>query len=328
MQFFLPLVNGTAIQLHYWFNDNTHNMDAFLQNKCELELLNIFKAIAESLGEDIAIETEPIGEGGLRRWFKLIGKSENKSPIVTTAIITALFTSVVITPIGTSITKIVEKVIDKAFEDDEEKQLNQEKIKAEIENIKTDTELKKQQLQKNHIVVKRRSNFYENLSKYPKITNISFVIQDENKNNLSKEISISKHEFEEFILISDELEPLELNNAIIEIVSPVLKKGNYKWKGIYNGEIISFNMKSNEFKALVQNGTVEFKNGTTIKCFLEIKRKINNEGIEEYTEYNIIRVNEYFDTVKPIETNEGKKYRRSQEAQQNQINLFDNTEND
>lgn len=38
------------------------------------------------------------------------------------------------------------------------------------------------------------------------------------------------------------------------------QKGNYQWRGIYNGEALSFNMKSNEFKTLVQSGNIEFKN--------------------------------------------------------------------
>jgi len=87
-------------------------------------------------------------------------------------------------------------------------------------------------------------------------------------------------------------EPIVDENAIIEIVSPILKKGNYKWRGIYKGVPLSFNMKSNEFKTLVQTGKVEFKNGSTINCVLEINRKMNSDGEEIITGYDIISVNE------------------------------------
>ena len=71
---------------------------------------------------------------------------------------------------------------------------------------------------------------------------------------------IKREEFQKYILVSNELETFVDEKAIVEIVSPVLKKGNYQWRGIYNGEALRFNMKSNEFKTLVQSGNIEFKN--------------------------------------------------------------------
>jgi hypothetical protein len=116
---------------------------------------------------------------------------------------------------------------------------------------------------------------------------------------------------------------LEIENAIIEIISPVLKSGKFKWKGIYNGEVLSFNMLAEDFKQMVQNRTVEFKNGTTIRCHLEIKRKLNSEGEEENTDYNIIAVHEFFD-----ETNVGsvlpkKKAKQKRSDQNQQLGLFE-----
>ena len=126
--------------------------------------------------------------------------------------------------------------------------------------------------------------------------------------------------------MSDDLEPLEIEKAEIEIISPVLKKGKYKWTGYYKGEVISFNMHSNEFKTLVQSGEIEFKNGSSINCFLKIKRKIDNEGIEKIVGYDVERVHFYFQNEEPIETSEGKQYRRVKEAEKNQTRLFDSDE--
>ena len=68
----------------------------------------------------------------------------------------------------------------------------------------------------------------------------------------------------------------------------VLKKGKYKWSGIYNGEVIQFTMKSNEFKTLVQTGQIVFKNGSSINCHLlthkksMLKEKLESQGTRSY----------------------------------------------
>lgn len=118
------------------------------------------------------------------------------------------------------------------------------------------------------------------------------------------------------------MRPVEVEEAVIEVIAPVLKKGNYKWIGIYQGEPISFSMKSDEFKALVQNGQVEFKNGSSINCHIQIKRKINSEGLVMNVGYEVMRVNNYFENEHPIETKEGKHHRQIKEAQKAQLKLF------
>lgn len=155
---------------------------------------------------------------------------------------------------------------------------------------------------------------------------VSFVVENNFNQQVTDETFINRINFKEFVLVTDELESEKIEDALIEIVSPVLKKGNYKWRGVYNDATISFNMKSNEFKTLVQTGQVEFKNGSSINCLLEIKRRINNEGLIEITDYNIIRVDSYFEHNKTIETSEGNQYRKKVEADKNQMNLF-NSEN-
>ncbi len=318
----LSLLNASTLELHYWFIDKSHSMNAVVQNKCEYEFLAIVKEVAAVFDSEMVIETEPFEDGGLRRIFKLVSKSEKKSATITTAIITALVTGILITPITTTITKATEKVIEHFFEDKELKDLEKEKLKEEIKNLKTDTEIKRQQLNQSHVLVKRRSNFFETLEDYPKVNQISIVIEDGVKNRISGEHFIERKNFKNYIVVSDVLEPKEINDIEIEIISPVLKKGNFKWRGLYNGEIISFNMKSSEFKTLVQTGQVEFKNGSSINCLLEIESKINNEAVVQITNYNILRVNKYFEHDRPIETSEGKQYRQKQDADKMQTKLI------
>jgi len=309
----ISLINANTVELHYWLNDGTHSMDAFIQNKCEYEFLGILKEIISVFDAEIIVETEPLADGGIIRWFKIISKKGKQE--IKIGVITGVLIAVIATPITTSLSKSIEVVIEKITEDSELKDLEKENLRLEIE-------LKRQEIEKNNTIAKKKSNFYETLEKYPKVIEISVSVEDNNNNKIFEESIIKREDYKQHILISDILEPIEIDNAIIEIISPVLKKGDYKWRGIYEGEVKSFNMKSNEFKTIVQSGEIEFKNGSAIKCLLEIERRVNSEGMEQIIGYNIIRVNEYFENDTPIETPEGKKYRQKQEADKRQLKLF------
>jgi len=304
----LPEIKGSSVELHYWFSDKLHKMDAVVQNKCEAELLSIIKTVATELGVTINIETEPIGEGGLKRWFKIVNKRTNLKKLFTTEVITAVFTSLMASPPDDSV------VIAGG---------NQTGGGNELDYSQLNVTLKEKELDKNTVVLKRRSNFYQQLLKYARLEKVSFVIQDGDKINQSKDYIIEKEKFNKYILKTDKLESVEVDDAVIEIISPVLKTGNYRWRGLYEDSAIIFTMKSNEFKTLVQTGGIEFKNGTSIKCQLEMKRKINIQGIEVITEYNILGVNEYYNSDIPsIQTKEGRAKKKKQPLVVQQLDLF------
>lgn len=310
---------GNTLEIHYYFGDESHSMDATVENRCEYEVLGIIKEISRVFAVDITVETEPLAEGGLKKWLKVVSKAENKTGNITTAVIVFMLTVLLTTPL----TQVSEKLIDKLFEDTELRELEKEKLKLEVEELQKKALKDAQEIEKNILIKKKKSNFYETLDNYPKVKQVSYSVTDEEKKNYSVEKLINKSEFKTFILVSDDLEPLEDEKAIIEIISPVLKKGKYKWTGYYKGEIISFYMKSNEFKTLVQNGKIEFKNGSSIDCFLTIRKKIDNEGIEKIVGYDVSRVNLYFENEEPIETKEGRKHRRAREADERQFRLFE-----
>ena len=322
----LSLLQGNTIELHYWFDNDSHTMDAVVQNRCEYEFLGVLKEIAAKFNADVIIETEPLAEGGLRRWFKIIAKEESLRATITTALLAALIAGVFITPITTTITKVTEKIIEEIFEDKEVKELEKEKLKLEIDKLRQEIQQNNQLLNQNSLIKKKKSNFYETLENYPKVNKVSFVLEDNNKIPLSDDKTVLRKNFKEFVLVSDDLEPIEFETAIIEIISPVLKKGNYKWMGIYDGISIPFNMKSNEFKTLVQTGDIQFKNGTSINCFLVVRKKIDNEGVEKTVGYDVLRVNNYFENDQPTETPEGKHYRQKKETDKLQMKLFADNE--
>jgi len=310
---------SNTLEIHYYFNDQSHSMNANVQNRCEYEVLGIIQEVSRLFAVDITIETEPIANGGLKKWLKVVNKGENKSATISTAVIVAFLTVLLTTPIA----KVTEKLIDKVFEDTEFLEGEREKQKLEIEELKRNALKDAQEIENNTLIKKKKSNFYETLEKYPKVEKVSYSITDDEKTTIVEEKFVTKQEFKKYILVSDDLEPLEIEEAEIEIISPVLKKGKYKWTGYYKGEPISFYMKSNEFKTLVQTGQIEFKNGSSINCFLNIRKKVNNEGIETIVGYDVIRVNSYYQNEKPIETSEGKKHRRKKEADDSQFDLFE-----
>lgn len=297
-------------------------MDAFIQNKCEHEFLGILREIAVKFNAEITVETEPIGEGGLRRWFKVISKEENKKGTITTAVIVALITVILTTPLS----KGMEKIIDKIFEDTEMHDLEKEKIKLEIEKLKQELYKGEQEIESSILIKKKKSNFYSYLEDYSKVGQFAIVSQDDSKTAIEEKI-IERNSFKDYILVSDELEPEEINDAVIEIISPVLKKGGYKWMGIFQGKVIPFSMRSNEFKALVQSGNIQFKNGTAINCHLILHKLVDNEGLVKVHKYEVTLVNSYFENDKPIETPEGKTYRQKREADEKQYKLFNKEDN-
>lgn len=318
----VSILFANSIELHYWFNDDSHTMNAVVFNKCEYEFLGIAKELALKLKIDIEIETEPLANGGLRSWFTF--KSKDKLDIKK-ALFIFILTNVLMAPITTTLDVITRQAIETFFEDSEIRELKKKKEKAELEydiaKIESETKLLCRTIDEN-VVKKKKSNYYENVEKYQKVKDISVSIAD-NAKTIIQENRISRAEFGQYILSSDDLEPEVNENATIEIVSPVLKKGKYKWVGIYNGEVIQFSMKSNEFKTLVQTGRIEFKNGSSIECLLIANKKINNEGEVKITGYEVVRVDNIFNNGTPTETPEGRINRRKKEADSKMLSLFD-----
>ena len=321
----ISILDLSTLELHYWLKDGSHTMDAHIFNKCEYEFLGVVKELASTLKIKVDVEVEPLENGGIRAWFKFY--LENRDA-VKLAFLIFLLTDLFCTPLKTTIEKVTEKVLEQVFEDPEIKRLENEKKKAELEldiaKIKAETERQCKSLDENKIQ-KRRSNYYETLSQCNKVEKITIGASDTSreKDFISKDI-LAK-DFELFIMTSDELEPDQDDKAVIEIISPVLKKGKYHWLGIYQGEVIQFKMKSNEFKTMVLSGQVPFKNGSSITCLLIRNKKIDNQGDVKITGYEVTEVYNYFENDTPIETPEGRRKRQRKEDEENQLSLFDET---
>ncbi|HDZ4936514.1 TPA: hypothetical protein RTF87_000190, partial [Campylobacter jejuni] len=118
---------------------------------------------------------------------------------------------------------------------------------------------------------------------YEKIKKIGYQF------NNSNELIIEREQFKSFI-IDKNTDTEIIEEAEIEIISPVLKEDRYKWRGIYNEEKIDFSMSDREFKKAVIKQEHNFINGTTINCQLEISRTFDDYGEETKTLYRVKKV--------------------------------------
>ena len=302
------------------FEDGKHSMDAYTLNKCESELLAIIKQVSNDFHVQISIDCHPLEDGSLKSIWQAIGKNS----ILVTVIIN-IATGLMVNTIMDSPKKAARSAIEELVANPDLYQLIKEKedLIKEIEILKQRKESLIDSLNEN-VIRKRCSNYYETLDAYPRVQELTISTINDKKEHV-KENTIYRREFKDFILASDDLEPDIDEEAVIEIVSPVLKKGakKNKWLGIYDGSYITFSMKSNEFKTRVQIGEISFKNGTSITCCLEKQRKLDQEGNVIIRSYSVKEVYSIKQNDVSMETREGIIRRVRKQEKENEIPLFD-----
>ncbi len=318
----MPDSQVMKVELHYFFSDESHQMDAIVRHRCEGELLKIIEEISNVLNIIITPQTEAYVEGGLKEIWSFAKRNQYVLGVVTGVLVNVLSNQINIDREHIDLQKESLRL------EIQEKRLNIEKLKKEIEI----GEPKAQELITDHIVfilnneyrvIRSRSDFYKNLQGYEKITKISGQQTNSNNQPISEPIIVEREQFKNFILSTDEL-PTEIDEAAsIEVVSPVLKKGKYKWRGIYKGSPIDFYMKDSEFKNSIFHQQVSFTNGVSLECVLVISKKMNEIGDIYVSNYSVPIVISYHFGVDTIETTQGKKYFRDKEHQDNQLELFD-----
>lgn len=312
---------ANQIELHYYFSDNSHSLDAFIRNKCETEFLHVIKEILHILDLDIKIETIAFEKGGLKEKWEFI--NNNSGGILAVTAIATLIVTLVLNQYPSS-----NPELDNLRKKDLE--LNIEKHKLEIKKLKDEEKIDDTKIHEivsyfnsDYKVIKHRSTFFETLMLVDKITKIE--TNRMYKNKLIETINIvEKNDFKNYVVSENKL-PLEINeNALIEIISPVLKQeGNYKWKGIYKGEPIEFYMKCKSFKQSIFNKEILFQNGFSILCVLEIKNAINELGEIRVKQYAVSTVLTVYQDNDKLETEQGKKYFAKKKEDASRPTLFD-----
>ncbi len=304
-------ITGDCIEIHYFLDDGSHQINAFALTKCSYDVLNIISAYCKKLNVKIDVDTLALGEGGIKQWLKIVKKQEDETAPITTEVIKYLVIGAlgVVGFLGHEVYQYIR----------EDKELTELKKEALIKYLSDSGYQQSEKL--DNQVSKLRSNFYISACNAPNVSSVSFSsLNASGEREYNRKIN--RASFPSFILIDNSLDPIDVDNASILITSPVISRGKYnKWHGVYNGEYIEFKMSSNEFKTLVQSGEVSFKNGFSINCLLRIHRCLNEKGEEKIIRYEVIRVNAYYIADVVTETREGRNYRRKKELD-NAPNLF------
>lgn len=267
---------SNRLQFHYYFKNDSHTIDSILRNECEKEILHIYKEIADTLGLQLTLETLPTEEGGFKETWKFLGKNSVQITLIVSA------AAIIISRFPVENKQLTKLQIENLKLDNEIKRKELEKLNLDF--IQDDTELDQQKIidsvelvNKNYKVSWRKSNLYKKLNNYQKVDSVE-VRRYEEKEPIGNPRKIPRREFSKFILRSDELPKLDLENATIDVISPALKRGRFRWKGFYNNEIINFLMDDSEFKSYVLRGDIHFSNKFSIEVEMTQDRKINQDG--------------------------------------------------
>jgi hypothetical protein len=258
------------LEIHYYLTDGSHSMNAFVRNKAEKDLLDALRKIGELIDSELEIETEAYQEGGLKELILVgfLGTLHYLSPSINDIVTHYVTKDAVVEELDKKIKKEILKNL----------QLNNKQKELELEK-EIDKKLE------NKLVQKYISNFYNKIDDYKKVEKVGF----KDLTNNSKEIIVERQYFKNFIL-EDNTTIENDDEALIEIISPVLKEGKYNWRGKYKGEKIDFSMGDSKFKQEVIEGKHTFLNGSLILSSLHIKTTFDEFGDEKKKNYSVSKV--------------------------------------
>ncbi len=333
-----PNFRETKLELHYYFNDEAvHSMNAVLRNDNERDLLAIAKEISQAFGLEVEIESEALKEGGLRSLFRFKLTPGQKVTLAAAMIgAVAVIVGAILSRPPAEDNRLTELKIkqleitnDGALLENERKRLELRKLREQLEGnlseagfhdtIKAAVEI----CSEDYKVIVHRSNFYKRLLLYPRVNQVSTTVTNTSNVVLEKEKVVERHDFKEFILKSDRLRPNVDEEAVIEIISPVLKEGNFQWKGFYRNDAITFHMKDEAYKNGVVNKLVEFSNGYAIKCVLVQERKLDAVGVVTVVSNTVTVVLEEITIQFTSKTSQGERYLRNKKDSDSQLEIFD-----
>lgn len=163
-------------------------------------------------------------------------------------------------------------------------------------------------LQTDPKVLVPRSNFYKLLSSTDKVTGVGYTAMPDRHSGLS-EVYVSRAEFANFMFPSEALDPEFRRGVTIELISPVIIDSDARWRGIFEGKRIGFEMKDSAFKEAVLNRTVKFQSGDRIVCDLKVDRKYDEGGEIKISGYSVLTVLDRMQGDKVIETPQGRQKR-------------------
>ena len=319
--------DGQLLEFHYYLTDGSHSIDALRLNKLEAEAIDVFLYVSNQLGYDITLEATAATEGGYRQVWKFVKNPKNAA--VTTILATAAVGTLTVAAsvLNTLIATAAQIWVAPPKSDQELEALQRELLRKSIEEKQLDITKKRKDLealdrpspapaeemppkearvypnsrpptlQLAIRVVARRSNYYRLLLGDQRITGVGLGWASTPNSSLVEQKYIPRKEFVSYIVPTEPSKPETVPDAFVEIVAPVIRSTKAKWRGVYLGKSISFDMRDADFKSGIMKKGVQFQSGDAITCILRISYKINEVGEEVVSNYEVIGVNRLLNTA-------------------------------
>lgn len=281
------MANNIDFALHYFLNNQLHEVDARTIHNAEGEAIALIEQIISDLHLDVSLDFVVRTEGGIRNILRLNPKTKLDK------FTSRIMEGVIIVLVSNALTHSCSD-FSKSVEQFNQMITNQQ---TAIELQKENNELNKQILEKlqeisSHTsslkgidfqenIRKRQNNLYSSLYLNPKVHafSIESVVYKDNKIQSYNELShIERDSFPKFLTEKTVLPIIEDKDATVIIISPVLNKSKYNWKGIYKSQPIEFSMQDKDFKEDILSNQITFGNGDVLSGLMEIKRKCDNTG--------------------------------------------------
>lgn len=302
------------LKVHYHLQGGVHQMDAVTRNKAEGELLALLREVSGTLGVPFLVETKAYGEGGVVEYLDLIFQHKEQitfvmavlSPLLGTPFYLAKLRQTKQQTLLNELTlkklklEIAEKVA--AAEERAQKKASEQKpVALPLEPPATPDDIAKALLARKKIA-RRRSNYYEALLEDARIEAVGYAQAHQRE---AAERLVRRATFADFVVDRVDMEPLVYKRIQIEVVAPVLRSGSLKWRGIFDKKVISFDLQDEGFRDRVAAKRVQFQNGTTLLCDLEVLQREDETGGTEVTGYVVSEVHEVRSPPPPAETPRG-----------------------
>ena len=298
-------------KVHYHIAKGLHQMDAIARNRAEAELLALMRELSGTIGAPFQVETKAREEGGVVELWNLVFQHKEQIAFVM-AILGPLLSAApfykaklrqskqqtVMNELTIQKLKLeLAEKEDAAVERAEKKQRDGKTDALPLEPPLTPEEVAKALLSRKKIA-RRRSNYDERLIEDPRIEAVGFA---PTHRRAAPEQVVQRGNFTDFVVARADLEPLVYRDVPIEVVSPVLRSGGLKWRGVFDKKVISFDLEDREFKDRVTAKRVQFQNGTQLRCDLEVLQREDETGDVEIAGYVVSAVHEVRSPPPPLE---------------------------
>jgi hypothetical protein len=298
------------LKVHYHIAGGGHEMDALTRNKAEAELLALLQEFSSTIGAPFQIETKARAEGGVVELWNLVFLHKDHVVLamsVLAPLLAAPFYRSRLKQSGqqTAMNELTIQKLRLELAEKEDAAVERAEKKRGVktralpfEQSPNPTEFADALLARKKIA-RRRSNYYERLIVDSKIQAVGFA--STHHVNAQEQV-VKRGQFSAYVFARVEVESVVYSDVWIEVVSPVLRSGGLKWRGVFEKQVISFDLQDHEFRDRVTTKRVQFQNGTLLRCDLEVLQREDETGDTEISGYVVSAVREVWNPPSVSET--------------------------